>query len=406
MTRAEKAALPRPLRLRALLARRGIKHEEVCAAIRQADGSPLSRASFSQWLNKGRTLVRTPMEAVEEQVRKFMHARRFTAAEIETAFDPDETDRVFERVSLPPAPPADPAIKPVETAVLNQKARQHFELTTHPFPPDQSEITGPDDVMDWQNNLYVAKAMLSAATSGGLLAVIGESGAGKSVLRRRFLLETAPQRHDLRVIQTKTIDKRRLNASALCEAIIRDLTPGDTLRSSLEARARQVETALRELFRTGVRAVLLIEEAHDMTVDSLRFLKRFWEIECGWSRPLAILMFAQPEMKARLSESETPHLREFIRRCEVAEMLPIDDRIRDYLSFKLRRAGVAYERVFSADAADAIRERLSVSTRDGHRSLCYPLVINNLVVHALNGAALAGEARVSAEVIKNTRALK
>lgn len=406
MTRAEKAAMPRPLKLRALLARLGIKHEDIVPHILQANGRTLSRTAFSHWLNQGKPLVHTPMEDIKQQVINYLRDEHVSEADIGAAFEPEEENRIYavSRTTAPTTPaPREPEIKPVEPAVLTQAARQRFGLPRNPFPTDQSDVQDDADVMLWTNNRFVHQSMLSAARTGGLLAVVGESGAGKTVLRKKFIAEAMDKHQDLRIIQTKSFDKSKMHAAAICEAIVQDLTPGRTMRNSLEARARQVEAVLRELFSTGVRACMLIEEAHDLPPATLKYLKRFWEIEAGWKRPLSIILIAQPEMHRLLNEQENRGLREFIRRCEVAELTPIDDRIEDYLRFKLERMGVAYKDVFAPDVPAAIHARLTIDTKDGLRSLCYPLMINNLVVRALNDAVIAGEKLVSADVIKQTR---
>ena len=59
--------------------------------------------------------------------------------------------------------------------------------------------------------------------------------------------------------------------------------------------------------------------------------------------------------------------------------------------------------VLAADALEAIRARLISVPRGGRAadavSVCYPLVVNNLVARALNTAAAAGWDSVTAEVI-------
>ena len=62
-----------------------------------------------------------------------------------------------------------------------------------------------------------------------------------------------------------------------------------------------------------------------------------------------------------------------------------------------------FEDVFAADAADAIRARLVFIPRGGKpadaRSICHPLVVNNLVTRAMNAAAAAGWPKVDGQVI-------
>lgn len=405
MTRAEKAAMPRPLKLRALLARLGIKHEDIVPRILQSNGRTLSRTSFSHWLNEGKGLVKTPMEDIKQQVIQYLRDEHVSEADIGSAFEPEETNRIYavSRTTAPTSLPREPEIKPVEPTVLSQQAKEHFGLTRNPFPTDQSDVQDNADVMLWTNNRFINGSMQSAARTGGLLAIVGESGAGKTILRRKFIADAADRGEELRIIQTKSFDKSKMHAAAICEAIVQDLTPGQTMKNSLEARARQVEDELRKVFASGTRACMLIEEAHDLPIPTLKYLKRFWEIEAGWKRPLSIVLVGQPELLRKLDETQHPELREFIRRCEVAQLTPIDDRIDEYLKFKLERVGVNPKDVYGPDVAQAIRDRLTINTQDGLRSLCYPLVINNLMARAMNDAVSAGERLITREVIMQTR---
>jgi type II secretory pathway predicted ATPase ExeA len=398
MTEEQKAALPRPLKLRVLLARLRIRDEDIAATIVQADGKRLSRSAFSQWVNGTRLLVNTPVAALEAQVADFLRAEHVSEKDIATAFERNEDNRIF-HVTHSPAPVIhhDPEIKPVETAVLHQKTKIHFGLTANPFMDD---VLGQSDVYLNEDSRYVSGAMMNWVRVAGLGVVVGESGAGKSVLRRKFIAEIRAKHADIRIIETKSFDKSKMHAAALCEAIINDLAPGMQVKNSLEARARQVEKVLGDSFENNCRHVMLIEEAHDLPIATLKYLKRFWEMEVDFVRMLAIIMIAQPEMKMKLDERHHPELREFIRRCEVAELMPLDGKVADYLKFKFARCGSDAAKVLSADAYDAIVERLTVSTGKGKRSMVYPLVVNNLVTRAMNEAATAGEKLVSGDVIR------
>ena len=398
MTKAQKAALPRPLRLRSLLARLGIRHHDIAPAILQHDGKPLSRTAFSQWVNGTKLLVNTPVRSLESQVVAFLLAENVPSADMVNLFEHETENHIF-HVAHTTAPVfnRDPEIKPVETAVLHQKTKIHFGLVADPFMDD---VQAQSDVYLNEDSRYVSGAMLQCARGAGLLAVVAESGAGKSVLRRNFIEQINGKHADIRVVETKSFDKSKMHAAALCEAIINDLAPGTQVKNSLEARARQVERVLRDSFQNNCRHVMLIEEAHDLPIATLKYLKRFWEMEVGFRKLLAIILIAQPEMKQKLDERHHPELREFIRRCEVAELMPLDGKVGDYLKFKFSRCGSDAAKVLSTDAYDAIVERLTVSTGKGKRSMVYPLVVNNLVTRAMNEAATAGEKLVSGDVVR------
>ena len=114
------------------------------------------------------------------------------------------------------------------------------------------------------------------------------------------------------------------------------------------------------------------------------------------------MLIGQPELSHLLDE-RNPEIREIVQRCEQIEMRPLDADLEGYLHLKFQRIGVELKDVLAADALEAIRARLISVPRGGRAadaiSVCYPLVVNNLVARALNTAAAAGWDSVTAEVI-------
>lgn len=390
-------ATTRPMRLKALLAKHRIGHEAFRHGITQTNGRALSRPAFSLWLNGRKPVAKTPLAHLQAQIANALRTYGVSETAIATAFDPEPNEPLSGDPSLADETPSDPEIKPVEPDMLSQHTKKHFGLVADPFKDD---VQDPKDVFQTEDTRYVSQSMLQTARTAGLLCVVAESGGGKSTLRRLFNTEAAQRGSEVRIVETKCFDKTKLHASALCEAIITDLTPGVRVKSSLEARARQVEDTLRASFQSGAKHVMIIEEAHDLPITTLKYLKRFWEMESGMARMLAIILIAQPEIKVRLDERHHPELREFIRRCEVAELEPIDRHVRDYLAFKFARVQSDASRVLAANAYDAIVKRLTVSGARGARSMVYPLVVNNLVTRAMNEAAKAGMKQVTADVVE------
>ena len=96
-------------------------------------------------------------------------------------------------------------------------------------------------------------------------------------------------------------------------------------------------------------------------------------------------------------------VREIVQRCEQITLEPLDNDLSGYLTHKFDRAGINVADVLEADALDAIRARLISMPRGGRVSdavsVCYPLVVNNLVCRALNAAAAVGFPKVDAQVI-------
>ncbi len=280
--------------------------------------------------------------------------------------------------------------------MLTQDTLKHFRLFRDPFSDD---VRSPEDVFMTKEYRYVLGSMRHAALAQGIVAVVADSGAGKTTMRR-MLMEELRQDGKVTVIMPSIIDKSRITAAGLCEAIIADISDENPKRS-LEAKARQVERLLRDASRSGQKHVMVIEEAHDLTIPTLRYLKRFWELEDGFTKLLGIVLIGQTELGLKLQEHRNSQARELIRRCITVDLRPLDDELEEYLGYKLERVGASLDKVMEPEAVEAIRQRLRRKDKNQVVSDMYPLAINNLVTSALNAAADFGDERVNADIIKH-----
>lgn len=393
-----------PIKLKGVLQQYGLKQPTWAAALIQTNGRPLSVAAGNLLINWGGWPKSTPAESIREQTESWLLAQGVPAAALADIWEMDSEDKF--RAHHPAGAHAwdkrqlklvKPAIEPMEVEMLSPAAKRHFKLFRDPF---QDDVNAPEDVYFSADQRYVSEAMWQTAKHGGFLAVSGESGSGKSTLRKMLVERMRGQ--PIRMIFPRALDKTRLTTGNICQAIINDLAPGETVSSSLEAQARQVEKLLLASSRADYSHVLLIEEAHDLTIQTLKYLKRFYEIEDGFRKLLSIILVGQPELRDKLDENRHPEAREVIRRCEIAELRPLDANLEDYLAHKLKRIGIDPAGIFSADAYDAIRTRwtkLNPGTREVQSQL-YPLVVNNTVTRAMNRAAELGVPLISADLIK------
>lgn len=284
-----------------------------------------------------------------------------------------------------------------ENEMLTQKAKQHFRLFSDPFSED---VQCAEDVFMSPDQVYVKTAMYQTAKRGGFIAVVGESGAGKTTLRRDLLDRIHREDPNIRVVFPRIIDKSRINASSICDAILADMDV--RARSSLEAKARQIETLLADSARAGNSHVIMIEEAHDIPISTLKFMKRFWELEDGFKKLISIILVGQPELKNTLNEQLHPEIREVARRCEIIELHPLGSNLEAYLQLKFTRLSKSLSDIFEPDVFDAIRARLTIhkGTSRSPVNMAYPLLVNNLVTAAMNACVEIGESKISAELIR------
>jgi type II secretory pathway predicted ATPase ExeA len=396
LTSAESAS---PYRLRRILHEHHIRQtalgERLVYQSGKRKGENLADTTVSTLLTRRVWPVTLPREEIEAAVAQLLREHGVPEAVIETAWEIDgEVDSqatgsakkiVEEPFTLP------------ETEMLSPAAREHFRLSRHPFIDD---VTGPQDVYLSREQRYIRESMYYAAKHAGFLAVVGESGSGKSTLRRDLIDRIRRDNEPIVVVQPQTVDKKALTAAHICDAIIADLST-EAPKQSLEAKSRQIQRILTSSARTGNAHALVIEEAHDLSTSTLKYLKRFWELEDGFRKLLGIILVGQPELGDRLDERRNYDAREVIRRCEVARLKPLNGNLEEYLTLKFKRVGVALADVCEPDAFDAIRARLTRRRANSQEveSHLYPLVVHNLIAKAMNEAAELGFDKISAQLV-------
>lgn len=403
-----------PLRLHGLLRKYDISQGELCRACTYESGTragqPLSTSTVSTLLTQQRWPRTVSFDSLKRQVAEFLRARGVDEAEIATCWNYEN------RAGAPCPPPTHSLIGELnphvrgrhaaephddfelpEKEMLSPTARQHFNIHRQPFV---DEVQGPQDVYLSTDQRYVRESMYYAAKHGGLIAVVGESGSGKSTLRRDLVDRIRREGEPIVVIQPQTVDKSQLTAENIADSIVADLSL-EKPRQSREARARQIRRILSDSARAGNSHVLLIEEAHDLSKATLKYLKRFWELEDGFKKLIGVIMIGQPELGKKLDERLNHDLRELIRRTEIAHLKPLDAKLEDYLTHKFTRIGARAADIFEPDAYDAIRARLT-RRRPGSNeveSQVYPLVVQNFVLRCMNQAVELGLPKVSAELV-------
>lgn len=403
-----------PIRLKELMSACDITQEEITSAVADVTGKPISRSTIHLVLNRGHLPPRIPefSDAVEQVISKHTRAQAWLTGQ--RMCTPDiwrplgramcrtkpagfgrRVSRNMNRQAMAPGDPMQLSIT-WEVEMIGQEALKHFKLFRNPFIDDVQKDT---DIYMSDEHRYIEAAMLDAARHSGFLAIIGEVGSGKSVMRRKVVGQLLRD-GDTLVVFPQIIDKTRLNAASICDAIIQDVS-SEKCRVKLEDKSRQVRRLLLDRAKSGYRHVLIVEEAHDLNVNTLKYLKRFYELEDGYRKLLGIILIGQSELKDRFDESTNVDMREVIRRVQVAEIKGLNGHLQDYLSVKFKRVGKTADDIFSEDAFDALGRRLTSTSRDGKEKIshAYPLLVNNYVARAMNLAFEMGEAKITADVV-------
>ena len=400
------------LNLKLLLLQLGTNQSELARAAEVSPATVAQLANHGMWPRNSarRRALRTAIEQA-------LAAAGATPAQVESAFEHGPRSRkggaagAADALEHPePTDSPDPHDEDEQMLLRNETltpdACAHFGLPRSPFVDD---VRALDDVFASAATRRTRAALMDCALNQGFLALVGESGSGKTTLLEELEERIRIENRPVVVIKPFVMEMEKTERSGkpmwagqVSEAIIREFDPSGSIPSSTQARNKRVRDLLAASQQAGYNNLLVIEEAHRLPVSTLRALKGYMELKVGLRRLLGVVLIGQPELDNTLSD-KLGDVREIVQRCERREMLPLDDDLRPYLAHKFARAGTPIDSVLDEAAIDAIRVRLVRRPRGGSpaeaRSICYPLVCNNLVVRAMNAAAAVAMPRVTADVI-------
>lgn len=395
------------LRLKWVMERLGLVQYDLTQAVRQTGlrGAPqISQTAANDLINHGRFPTRTAREDIVAQITTWLEGAGATPEEIAASFETDDgtplpssrgrNARTMESDMLPSA------------ENLTPLARKHFGIFVDPFG---AELQTADDVFTWPDFRYCREALRSAARHGGFVGIKAESGAGKTTLKEDLLEWINREGLAVNVIEPYVVgmaDSVRqgdaLKSTDISTAVVMHLAPLSPVPLNPQRRFAQAHRLLRDSRRAGASNLLFVEEAHALPVSTLKQLKRWRELKDGLRPLLGIALVGQPELAVKLAGAA---VREVAQRCELVDLLPLDDHLQPYVEHRLARIDKKACDVFEDDAYAAMRALLRVDQGTGRPgiSLSYPLATNNLCKKALNLAAELGLPKVTGELVANLR---
>ncbi|ENU87435.1 ExeA family protein [Acinetobacter sp. CIP 102129] len=289
---------------------------------------------------------------------------------------------------------------------LTPAAKKHFRLFKNIF---DEPIRSAAELFNNGDINYVRESMWQAAKgNSSFIAVVGQSGAGKTTLHRELNDRIEREREPTIVIEPyptgmedNDLKGKTLKASHIAESILATLAPSTNAKRSPEARFRQIHNLLKESSRAGHHHLLIIEEAHSLPIPTLKHLKRFLELENGFTPLLSIILIGQDELKIKLAENN-PEVREVVQRCEIVTLEPFTQTtLVDYLQHRCKAADRKLEEFIDESGLDAICTKLTrnVGRKNQHESLLYPLAVGNLITGAMNVAADLGAPVITGDLV-------
>jgi general secretion pathway protein A len=227
--------------------------------------------------------------------------------------------------------------------------------------------------------------MYGIQTRKGFITLTGEVGTGKTTLVNRLL-------DWLHLKRTKTafLFNSRMNTNQLFDFIMAEFDiPCDNRSKSQQLM--KLNHWLLERYRAGETAVLIVDEAQNLTFPVLEEIRLLTNLETSTEKLLQIVLSGQPELEDRLKLPQLRQLRQRITlRCRTMPMT--SEQTHDYIQERLRIAGAdPQQEIFSAKAIDSIH----------YFSMGIPRVINLLCEHGLINSFVDQQKMVEAKVIED-----
>nr|WP_240956305.1 AAA family ATPase [Wenzhouxiangella sp. XN79A] len=171
--------------------------------------------------------------------------------------------------------------------------------------------------------------------SGGFVQLTGEVGTGKTTLCR-LLLEQVPEKTHIALVLNPMLEPREL-----LRAVCRELeVPLDDSDGSLEDLNERLNRRLLAIHADGERAVLIVDEAQNMSRETLEQVRLLTNLETATDKLLQIILLGQPELRELLSR---PSLRQLAQRITARyHLAPLGQaETAEYVRHRIRIAGAA-----------------------------------------------------------------
>ncbi len=229
---------------------------------------------------------------------------------------------------------------------------EHYGLTEAPF-----RITPHTDFFfaGAKRGATLDALLYAINNDEGIAKVSGEVGSGKTMVCR-MLMERLPDR-----VVAIYLASPSLSGEDILYAIADELGIGAAaMRAS--AVLRNLQEHLIKLHGEGRQVVVLIDEAHAMSIETLEEIRLLSNLESNHHNLLQLVLFGQPELNHILARPDMRQLKERITHNFTLEPLTLAD-IAAYLAFRMRAAGYRGPDIFSGTAIKLIASASQGYTR-------------------------------------------
>jgi len=220
--------------------------------------------------------------------------------------------------------------------------------------------------------------------AGGFIQLTGEVGTGKTTVIRS-LLEQLPGHADVALILNPRVTPAEFLLT-ICEEL--HVAVPESGRGSTKTLMDLLGRHLLDTHARGRRVVLIVDEAQNLSTETLEQVRLLTNLETATTKLLQIILIGQPELRDLLDRPELRQLAQRITGRYHLDPLSVDESA-GYVRHRMRIAGATAE-IFTPSALREIH-RLSHGV---------PRVINVVSDRALLGAFTREEHRAGAALVR------
>jgi type II secretory pathway predicted ATPase ExeA len=246
------------------------------------------------------------------------------------------------------------------------------------------------DFFATEHHRQLLKDLKAAIHQGGIVAVTGVVGSGKTMLLGQ-IQEQLKHEGQIEVAESLVFDVPRVNLSTLKLALYYDLATEKD--GDLPTKAEKSERALMTVMRRCQKPIaLFVDDGHDLHAQTLRYLKQFIEKTSRRGSRLTVVLAGQPRLKNDLRH---PAREEIGARTTVFELEGIQGHQRRYITWLLEQCAPAVDpmEILTPEALELLAERLMT-----------PLQIQHYLTRVLEQAYRLGEKPVTPAIVHTTLA--
>jgi type II secretory pathway predicted ATPase ExeA len=217
----------------------------------------------------------------------------------------------------------------------------------------------------------------------GFVLLTGEVGTGKTTLINKLL-----EWLRLQQVATAFVFNSRLDTAQFLDYMMADFGIPCDSKAKSQVLLRLYNWLL-DRYRAGETAVLIVDEAQNLTEEVLEEIRMLTNLETFTEKLLQIVLVGQPELEQKLKQPQLRQLRQRLSLRAKTHPLSLEE-TKAYIQQRLRIAGASGQPIFDGDSVVAI-----------HRySNGIPRVINLLCEHCLVSSFVDQQRTVGPAVVE------